>query len=798
LNFVFKSRNKDQSSIDHRINTQRNDGNRNYCFTSFGPTGMEGRRSKEAKSVMNIYQEDAEVTTPSSKRGVSFKSTTKSGRKPLTPYNHQQTPMNYLRKSLKDSSNGKQQQQRKAEMSLASTEKENQTTVSSASKLRRSLRATFSPPLKTSTNTATTTKVSTTTMLTMQAKPQGSKLLGGRRLGGGASMTSLGPPQRAVPKTPNSLLRTELGDDSYEESFLVSPPGAVWNQLNTSSTGLVIVSPQASAIIHSTIKKSPREETASSPPLEPRTLLTSPDPKIVAAAPQPFFSLEPKAISSKPSLQADRQKQSIATAPLEASKPTIQTASPRQIVAPRAKTIIDIQTKTVETSSYLSQNSLATSQVQGVKSRLARVKSDSSNASTYSTQSLAENIARESQPIKPWQRKSGLTEGSIRMLTLPVPAAPEPDEQTRGKVLCMDLSNMFLDTTNKQPPKAILNFKKPMKETRKEERPSTATSESTRSLNEATVSKSRSIQPRPKKSALGNGPMRMRSAPNEQTRGHGVSMDVSNVFMDTTNMPTTNKQPQKYILHQKKPWHKQARKEAFLLPSDKSLSTRTTDEITPIQRGNAIAFDIPAAQRIKVTPAPPKAVRAATPTQIILNPQATWADKQCVTFVSWLNYTFNPTEDDDHEKSVVGSSQPSRSAGLRTLLLHRRMAQARMRATGIYRGEDMNKVRAIIHAEIVKGRLSIREDRDLHADLSLRKQITTLLLSYTTPWLRLALEVVFGEVIVPETPNQLASPTAKKRSKDPVVCSSGCSSNLLSSPRRSHTSALSFPSKRFL
>jgi hypothetical protein len=58
--------------------------------------------------------------------------------------------------------------------------------------------------------------------------------------------------------------------------------------------------------------------------------------------------------------------------------------------------------------------------------------------------------------------------------------------------------------------------------------------------------------------------------------------------------------------------------------------------------------------------------------------------------------------------------------------------------------------------------------------------------------------VVFGEVIVPETPNQLASPTAKKRSKDPVVCSSGCSSNLLSSPRRSHTSALSFPSKRFL
>ena len=130
-------------------------------------------------------------------------------------------------------------------------------------------------------------------------------------------------------------------------------------------------------------------------------------------------------------------------------------------------------------------------------------------------------------------------------------------------------------------------------------------------------------------------------------------------------------------------------------------------------------------------------------------------------------------EDDDHEKSFDDSSPPSRSTGLRTLLLHRRMGQARMRATDIYRGEDMNKVRAIVHAEIVKGRLSIREDRDLHADLSLRKQITTLLMCYTTPWLRLALEAVFGEVIAPESPHQLASPNAKKSSNDPVVCSSG-------------------------
>jgi hypothetical protein len=727
----------------------------------------------EAKSVMKIYQDDAEVTTPaSSKRGVSFRSTTKSGRKPLTAHNHQQTPMNSLRKSLKDSSNGKQkqQQQNKTGISSASTDKEYQTTVSSASKIRRSLRATLSPPLN---NAAATTNVSTTLVTTMQAKPQGSKLLGGRRLGGGPSMTALGPPQRAVPKTPNSLLRTELGDDSYEESFLVSPPGAVWNQLNTSSTGLVIVSPQAATIIHSTIKKYPREETASSPQLEPRTLLTSPGPKIVAtAAPQPFFSLEAKAVSSKPSFQADTQKKSLATAPIEASKPTIKTAAPRQIVAPGAKTIIDIRTKTVETSSESAQNYSVASQVQHVKSRLARAKSDSSNASTDSTQSLAKDIASKSQTIKSWQRKSSTAEGSIRMQTLPVTTTPKPGEQTRGKGVCMDLSSMFMDTTNKQPTKAIFNRKKPVKEVQAEEFPLIFANESTRSLKEATSSKLRSIQPQPKRSALEKGPIRMRSAPKEQTRGNGASMDLSDVFMDTTNKLTTNELPLKATLHQKKSWQKQTRKEPFSLSSDKSLSTRTTLESTPIQRGNAIAFDIPATQRIKATPAPPKTVRTATPTQIKLNRQATWADKQCDTFVSWLNYTFNPTEDDDHEKSVVDSSIPSRSIGLRTLLLHRRMGQARIRATDIYRGEDMNKVRAIVHAEIVKGRLSIREDRDLHADLSLRKQITTLLLSYTTPWLRLALEVVFGEVIAPESPNQLASPNAKKTNKDPVVCSS--------------------------
>ena len=66
-----------------------------------------------------------------------------------------------------------------------------------------------------------------------------------------------------------------------------------------------------------------------------------------------------------------------------------------------------------------------------------------------------------------------------------------------------------------------------------------------------------------------------------------------------------------------------------------------------------------------------------------------WAEKQCDAYAKWLNYTFQPTEDVAHENSLHGggdgdSCQASRT-GLRTLLLHRRRAQARKQALALYR-----------------------------------------------------------------------------------------------------------------
>lgn len=125
-----------------------------------------------------------------------------------------------------------------------------------------------------------------------------------------------------------------------------------------------------------------------------------------------------------------------------------------------------------------------------------------------------------------------------------------------------------------------------------------------------------------------------------------------------------------------------------------------------------------------------------------------------------MNYTFQPSEDKDHEASLLekagGSTEVRDRSALRTLILHRRMAQVRARAIELFTGEKMQVDQRAIQVEVSKRRLKLRVDRDMHADLTLRGQITSLLLSYTTPWLRLGLETIFGETISPESPNHFS------------------------------------------
>jgi hypothetical protein len=239
---------------------------------------------------MKIYDESSSSMAVSPGRKVSFAGpAANSGRTPLASHNHRKnnnnnnnTPMQSFRRSLKDK---KHTPVKTTNTPLTppgeSThlDKENQPTPNSAPSFRRTLRG-----------QPTTTTTSTTTTIGQRAGL-------GRRFGGTSLGLGLGPPQRVEPKTPNSLLRTELdtSNDSYlEQSMLVSPPGALWNVLganhtanSASSTSLVIVSPHAAASLHEhwSSQKKPRQQQSqssesetmknsplSSPPLQPRSL----------------------------------------------------------------------------------------------------------------------------------------------------------------------------------------------------------------------------------------------------------------------------------------------------------------------------------------------------------------------------------------------------------------------------------------------------------------------------------------------------------------------------------------------
>lgn len=152
-----------------------------------------------------------------------------------------------------------------------------------------------------------------------------------------------------------------------------------------------------------------------------------------------------------------------------------------------------------------------------------------------------------------------------------------------------------------------------------------------------------------------------------------------------------------------------------------------------------------------------------------------WAEKQCDAFTEWLNYMFNPTEDLDHELTLrqIESGQSDaimNRAALRTLVVHQRVAQARSRALQVFHTPPMKKARQVIVAEIARGRLSLRSDRDMHADLTMRGKVVSLLLSYSTQWLRIGLEVLFGEPICVETPNPTNRLSKQNRPTKKVSC----------------------------
>ena len=618
------------------------------------------RRCKDHRQVMKIYEEpEAATTTP---KNVSFASSTNSGRKPLKPSNHHYpTPMRSPRHSLKQPDNGSHEvrkDQRKASTPSSTIDKENQTNggaaarPSGASAIRRSLRATLSPqpPSSSARNTQNAPKADATSKLgsgTNNLQP--SKLLGGTK--------ALGPPQRVALKTPNSLLRTELDDDSFEDSLLISPPGALWNQLNTSTTGLVIVSPQAAAAIHQLSEKKGQAQTVANKTdhLQPRRLLSPKDTSL-----------------SDQTLDGDRTKKKDRTRP-ENMK-----------LRNRAK-VSFITDGPLERSQAIENLSNDFNLVEKSLTMIKRQKDSSS---------CKENVLIENRTLdKPAISAQGNDNCAIRMA-----------------------KNAIHDDTRQPTDKAL--------SIRKREKILKISSKKSSNSEEGVVSEART------KSSGG---------PKEKARDTGVSLDFTDIFL--------NKGCPKSSLQIAANYSNVGEIKNIPISKLEGLNCEAkVDNSSLSECEKSVAFDIPFSyysKEVSVPLQPTLATPNSPPKK--MNNGMDWMEKQCDTFVGWLNFTVNSTED-DNDRLLDEEASPNRAA-LRILLSYRRMAQDRLKAADVFRSDEMRKIRSIIQSEIFKGRLSIRADRDLYADLSLRGQITSLLLSYTTPWLRLGLEVIFGELI---------------------------------------------------
>ncbi|KAK0095007.1 hypothetical protein PV326_009440 [Microctonus aethiopoides] len=84
-----------------------------------------------------------------------------------------------------------------------------------------------------------------------------------------------------------------------------------------------------------------------------------------------------------------------------------------------------------------------------------------------------------------------------------------------------------------------------------------------------------------------------------------------------------------------------------------------------------------------------------------------------------------------------------------------RLYTLRKAACAMFMRDDVKNILAQVIACIEKGFFVIRQDRDLHRDIGLQKAILELLLSYNPLWLRIGLEVIYGEIIPLNSNNDL-------------------------------------------
>lgn len=159
----------------------------------------------------------------------------------------------------------------------------------------------------------------------------------------------------------------------------------------------------------------------------------------------------------------------------------------------------------------------------------------------------------------------------------------------------------------------------------------------------------------------------------------------------------------------------------------------------------------------------------------ILTYDEQWIVQQERGFTKWLNALLTPPEQLNADIETTGvdvgkvwqasrmkenvALAETREAVSARYHTNTRLNTLRKAAISMFNRAEVKTPIARALATIEKGNLVIRPDRDLHRDIGLQKEILELFLSYNPLWLRIGLEVIYGETIPLQSNNDLVGLT---------------------------------------
>uniref|UniRef100_A0A336KZE0 CSON002493 protein n=1 Tax=Culicoides sonorensis TaxID=179676 RepID=A0A336KZE0_CULSO len=134
-------------------------------------------------------------------------------------------------------------------------------------------------------------------------------------------------------------------------------------------------------------------------------------------------------------------------------------------------------------------------------------------------------------------------------------------------------------------------------------------------------------------------------------------------------------------------------------------------------------------------------------------------DRHEQKFKKWLNALVTIPEDLDSNRGKIDVGKlfnevqnkkqtvPDTKEKVVSKYYKTRLDYLRTSAIQLYQSREVSEVLTKLMPQIEKGAVVIRDDKDLHLQIGLQQQVLDLLFAFNTLWLRLGLEVVFGEII---------------------------------------------------